>query len=118
MGKLKSVQEQKKTDETVQPKGEKAIFAESIKKRKWGRLEFSKLIIIPETILTWYATFKSFSIIEMAVRLNYTGSLPYFTTLLTAIWAAYGISVGFYYNKAKCENVLKISAATRQDTDN
>ena len=35
------------------------------------------------------------------------GSLPYITTLVGAIWAAYGVSVAFYYNKAKAENLNK-----------
>jgi hypothetical protein len=36
------------------------------------------------------------------------GSLAFLTTMITAVWGAYGVSVSFYYNKAKAENIPKI----------
>lgn len=69
--------------------------------------EFSKLIIIQESVLVWISTIKLLSFAEHSVMNGYLGSLPYISTLCGAIWAAYGVSVGFYYNKAKAENLNK-----------
>lgn len=77
------------------------------KMKKFKRLEFSKLIIIQESVLVWISTFKLLNFAEISIANGYMGSLPYITTLVGAIWAAYGVSVAFYYNKAKAENLNK-----------
>lgn len=69
------------------------------------RFEFSKMIIILETIAAYYSTYKTLGFVEQCITLNYLGSLPFLTTLISVIWAAYGTSISFYYNKAKAENV-------------
>ena len=71
------------------------------------KYEFSKLIIIQESILVWISTLFLLFLAYKSVLTGYIGSLPYLTTLVGAIWAAYGVSVGFYYNKAKAENLKK-----------
>lgn len=77
------------------------------RKRKIKMFEFSKLIIIQESVLVWVSTIKLLSFAEHSIVNGYLGSLPYISTLCGAIWAAYGVSVGFYYNKAKAENLNK-----------
>ena len=72
------------------------------------KYEFSKLIIIQESILVWISTLFLLFLAYKSVLTGYIGSLPYLTTLVGAIWAAYGVSVGFYYNKAKAENLKKL----------
>lgn len=69
--------------------------------------EFSKLIIIQEAALVWISTLKLLNFAEVSINSGFTGSLPYIATLVGAIWTAYGVSVAFYYNKAKAENINK-----------
>lgn len=76
---------------------------------KW---EFSKLILIFETLLVAYVSHRVLRIAEMAVLQSFEGGLPYLVTFITVVWAAYGTSVSFYYNKAKSENTLKITGST------
>ena len=78
-----------------------------LKQKKKHKIEFSKLIIIQESILVWISTLFLLFLAYKSVLTGYIGSLPYLTTLVGAIWAAYGVSVGFYYNKAKAENLKK-----------
>ena len=37
------------------------------------------------------------------------GSLPFLTTMISTVWAAYGTSVSFYYKKSERENIPKIN---------
>jgi len=81
-------------------------------------LEFSKLILIFETLLVAYTTWRVLGFVDDAIEQSFTGSLPYLTALITAVWGAYGTSISFYYNKTKAENTEKIkSAATVPNTD-
>ena len=84
------------------------------RKRK-KKFEFSKVIILQESALVWYSTVKLLNFAEESIRSAYTGSLPYITTLVGAIWAAYGVSVAFYYNKAKAENLNRFGIADYED---
>lgn len=74
------------------------------------RLEFSKLILLFETVLVGYVSHRVLGFVGAAIEGNYTGSLPYLTTFITAVWAAYGASVSCYQNKSGKENVKKIEA--------
>lgn len=69
------------------------------------RFEFSKLIIVLETAAAYYSTYKTLGFVEQCIANEYMGSLPFLTTLISVIWAAYGTSISFYYNKAKAENI-------------
>ena len=74
----------------------------------WNKFEFSKLIVIFETVLIAILTIKILSLIELSIRSQFDGLFPYLTTLVSVAWAAYGTSVSFYYNKAKLENKIKL----------
>lgn len=76
--------------------------------KRWNKFEFSKLIVIFETILIAILTIKILSLIELSIRSQFDGLFPYLTTLVSVAWAAYGTSVSFYYNKAKLENKIKL----------
>lgn len=71
--------------------------------------QFSKLIIVFETALVGYTSYKILQYTEAAINSDYTGSLPYLTTFLGVLFGAYGVSVSFYYSKAKGENLAKIA---------
>ena len=92
----------------------KTVKKETTKKK----IEFSKFIVVIETLLTLYVTYETVQFIKLSIASSYLGTLPYLTTLIGVVWAAYGTSVGFYYKKAERENVIKISSAqsTRKST--
>ena len=75
------------------------------------KIEFSKLILLFETALVGYVSHQVLGFVETAILTGYTGSLPYLTTFISAVWAAYGASVSFYQNKSGKENVKKIETA-------
>lgn len=82
------------------------------------KLEFSKLILIFETILVGYVSYKVLGFVDTAINTGFEGSLPYLTTFISAVWAAYGASVSFYQNKSGKENVKKIeTSAMNFDTE-
>lgn len=81
-------------------------------------IEFSKLILLFETILVGYVSYRVLGFVETSIVLNYNGTLPYLTTFITAVWAAYGASVSFYQQKSGKENVKKIEiSAVNQGRD-
>ena len=84
---------------------------------KRRRLEFSKLILLFETVLVGYVSYRVLGFVETAIATQYDGSLPYLTTFISAVWAAYGASVSFYQNKSGKENVKKIEASLNTDRD-
>lgn len=73
--------------------------------------QFSKLIILFETILVAYTSYKIIDFTGIAIERDFTGSLPYLTTFLGVLFAAYGVSVSFYYQKSGKENLAKINNA-------
>lgn len=81
------------------------------RKPKKKRFEFSKLILIFETLLVAYVSHRVLGFVGRAIELDYNGSLPYLTTFISAVWAAYGASVSFYQNKSCKENVRKIEVS-------
>lgn len=85
---------------------------------KPNKLEFSKLILLFETILVAYVSHRVLGFVEAAIASQFQGSLPYLTTFISAVWAAYGASVSFYQSKSGKENVKKIEAsAVNMDRD-
>jgi hypothetical protein len=80
------------------------------------RMEFSKLILLFETALVAVVSWRVLNFVEMAIVTGYTGSLPYLTTFISAVWAAYGASVSFYQQKSGKENVKKIEASAVNKT--
>lgn len=81
------------------------------------RLEFSKLILLFETALVGYVSWRVLGFVETAIQTQFQGSLPYLTTFISAVWAAYGASVSFYQNKSGRENVKKIEAGINTQRD-
>ena len=78
-------------------------------KNKKIKREFSKSLLIQESILIWIVTIAAFVLAFVCVFVGFTASLPWVSAMVGLPWAAYGVSQAFYYNKAKAENVLKIS---------
>lgn len=70
--------------------------------------QFSKLLILFETTIVAYLTYKGIYLAELSILNSFSGSLPWIATMLTGAWGAYGVSVAFYYGKSKAEQVKKI----------
>ncbi len=70
--------------------------------------EFSKIIIVMETLVILFVTAGGFYIAYIAVKAMYMGALPWITALIAPAWGAYGVSVQQYYGKARAENIIKI----------
>jgi len=69
-----------------------------------------------------YTTTEGFLLARMAIEANFSGSLPWIATMVTAAWGAYGTSAACYYNKAKAENtkggvVYDFAMTKEQDCD-
>lgn len=80
---------------------------------KYGgkKFEFSKIILIFETVIVAILTVRVLNLIELSINNLFDGSFPYLTTMVSVAWAAYGTSVSFYYNKSKLENKIKLIQA-------
>lgn len=76
----------------------------TIRKRKKKNTEFSKVLLIQESILVWVTTLAFIVLAFLSIKHDFLGELGWLAALCPALWAAYGISQGFYYNKAKKEN--------------
>lgn len=73
-------------------------------KEKKKKKEFSKLLIIQESVLIWIITIAVLVLAYICIINQYFGELPWVTAMVGLPWTAYGISQGFYYKKAEKEN--------------
>jgi len=81
------------------------------------RKEFSKIILGWELLVVSAISMAGLYLAYLSIKCGYTGSLPWVSTMITPAWAAYGVSKGFYSNKAKEENKIKIPAYLKQDRE-
>lgn len=92
------------------------------KKKEKKKREFSKSLLIQESILIWVHTIAMLFLAYLCIMNDYIGELPWLTAMIALPWTAYGVSQGFYYNKAKAENTkngLKYEATMAQiDSEN
>ena len=77
---------------------------EKNKNKNKNKKEFSKLLLIQESILIWIVTIAFIILAFYCVVMQYFGELPWLTALAGFPWTAYGVSQAFYYNKSKSEN--------------
>lgn len=66
--------------------------------------EFSKLLLIQESVLIWLMTIAFVILAFICVFNGYLGTLPWLTAMAGFPWTAYGVSQAFYYHKSKAEN--------------
>ena len=74
--------------------------------------EFSKIIYILNIILVIFVVLASFVLIALSGRLGLTDLSP-LSVICTSAFSELAIHSGFYANKAKAENVIKISKQIR-----
>lgn len=76
-----------------------------VKKKKEKRYsEFSKILLIQESVLIWIITIAFIGLAYLSIFLGYLGSLPWLTAMVSLPWGAYGVSQAFYYKKSQAEN--------------
>lgn len=68
------------------------------------KTEFSKALLIQETILVWIITLAFIVLAYICITNGYIGELPWLTAIVAFPWGAYGVSQAFYYKKAQAEN--------------
>ena len=74
-----------------------------------NKKEFSKIIVVILVILTFILTFYSMAAMLLLQDLS---ALP---VIVTAVFGAFGTGMGFYYNKAKAENLKKLAKDAKEE---
>ena len=78
-------------------------------KKQKKKKEFSKILVAQESALMWITTISIIILAYICIDKQYFGELPWLTAMVAFPWTAYGVSQGFYYNKAKTENKIKLA---------
>lgn len=68
--------------------------------------EFSKVLLIQESVLIWILTIACLFLAFFCVWNGYVASLPWLSALVGLPYTAYGVSQACYYNKSKAENTV------------
>lgn len=68
------------------------------------KIEFSKALLIQESILIWLHTIAMIALAFVCVFKQYFGELPWLAAMVAFPWTAYGVSQHAYYKKAEKEN--------------
>lgn len=75
------------------------------KKRKQPqKLEFSKILLIQESVLIWIMTIFFMYLAYICIQNQYLGELPWLAAMVGFPWTAYGVSQMYYYKKSMKEN--------------
>lgn len=67
--------------------------------------EFSKLLLIQESILIWIITIACIILAYFCIINDSYGDLPWLTAIVGLPWGAYGVSQVYYYKKSMAENI-------------
>ena len=68
------------------------------------KIEFSKTLLIQESILIWIHTIAMLILAYICVFRSYFAELPWLTAMVALPWGAYAVSQRAYYKKAEAEN--------------
>ena len=74
------------------------------KKSNTKKKEFSKLLLIQESILIWIVTIVLLILAFVCIKQEYFGELPWIAAMVGFPWSAYGVSLMYYYKKSMAEN--------------
>lgn len=69
-----------------------------------NKKEFSKVLLIQESILVWIHTLSMIVLAYICIVNSYYSELPWLTAMVALPWGAYGVSQHAYYKKAEAEN--------------
>lgn len=76
----------------------------SKKKSDKKKTEFSKSLLIQESVLIWITTLSFIGLAFYCVVNQYFGELPWVAAMCGFPWTAYAVSQACYYKKAEKEN--------------
>lgn len=68
------------------------------------KLEFSKKLLLQESMLIWIITIAFIILAFVCVFNQFFGELPWLAAMCGFPWTAYGASQAFYFRKAEKEN--------------
>lgn len=74
------------------------------KKEKKNKMEFSKALLVQESILIWIMTIFFMFLSLVCIQREYFGELPWLAAMIGFPWTAYGVSQTYYYKKSMKEN--------------
>lgn len=69
-----------------------------------NKTEFSKKLLIQESLLIWVVTLAFIILAFVCIQNQYFGELPWLAAMAACPWTAYGASQAFYFRKAEKEN--------------
>lgn len=73
-------------------------------KKQNKKMEFSKQLLLQESMLIWIITISFIVLAFVCVFNQYFGELPWLAAMCGFPWTAYGASQAFYFRKAEKEN--------------
>lgn len=73
---------------------------------KKKKLEFSKSLLVQESVLIWIMTLAFIVLAFYCISLGFMGSLPWLAAMVGCPWTAYAVSQTYYYKKAMAENQI------------
>lgn len=73
-------------------------------KKEKKNTEFSKGLLIQESILVWIITLAFLGLAYICIMNDFIGELPWLTAIVAFPWTAYGVSAACYYQKSQKEN--------------
>lgn len=76
------------------------------KKKTHEKTEFSKKLLIQESLLIWVVTLAFIVLAFVCIQNQYFGELPWLAAMAACPWGAYAVGQGFYYRKAEKENTM------------
>ena len=82
-------------------------------KKPIEKIEFSKKLLIQESLLIWVVTLSFIILAFVCISNGYFGELPWLVAMAACPWGAYAVGQGFYYRKAEKENT---SGGIKYDT--
>lgn len=91
------------------------------KRKKKKSLEFSKLLLLQESVLIWIMTIALLVLAFKCINMEYFGELPWIAAMVGFPWSAYGVSQMYYYKKSLAENTkdgIKYDSVMKSLTNN
>lgn len=73
-------------------------------KRRKKKKEFSKNLLVQESILIWIISLACIVLAFKCLKEGYYTDLTWVATMIACPWTAYGVSQAFYYKKSEKEN--------------
>ena len=73
-------------------------------KKQDNKTEFSKKLLIQESLLIWVVTLAFIILAFVCIQNQYFGELPWLAAMAACPWTTYGASQAFYFRKAEREN--------------